>query len=126
MSIIHPTQEQIDELNTISNQGPLVMVNMLRFQPEGGVSFYEKYSQLIMPILAKIGAHVIYYTSDTKTFIGDDTWDAVLLVQYPSRAAFYKMIRDKEYIEASQYRTHALVDSRLYITRPQYVAWDNP
>lgn len=126
MPVIAPTQEQMDELNTISNEGPLVMVNLLQYKPEGGEAYYERYSQLIMPILNKIGAHIIYFGSDTKTFIGDDRWDAVLLVQYPSRSAFYKMIRDKDYREAVQYRTQALADSRLYITRPQYVAWDNP
>jgi uncharacterized protein (DUF1330 family) len=126
MPIILPTQEQIEELNTISNDGPLVMVNMLRFKPDGGEAFYETYSQLTLPILNKVGAQVIYYGTDTKTFIGDDTWDVVLLVQYPSRSSFFKMITRPEYMEASQYRTQALADSRLYITRPQYVGWDNP
>ncbi len=126
MPIILPTKEQLENLHTISNEGPLVMVNLLRFKPEGGEVMYEKYSQLLMPILNKIDAHVIYYGADAKTFIGDDTWDAVLLVQYPSRATFFKMISDREYIEASQYREQGLADSRLYITRPQYVAWANP
>ena len=126
MPIIAPTQEQLDDLQTISNEGPLVMVNLLRFKPKGGAALYEKYSQLTMLILNKINAHVVYYGSDGMTFIGDDRWDVVLLVQYPSRSAFYKMISDPEYVEASQFRAEALEDSRLYITRPQYVAWDNP
>lgn len=126
MTTILPTKEQMEDLQAISNDGPLVMVNLLRFTPKGGDAFYEKYSQLIMPMLSKIGAHVIYYGSDAKTFIGDDSWDAVLLVQYPSRSAFFSMIKDKEYLEASQYREQGLEDSRLYITRPQYVLWDHP
>ena len=126
MPIILPTKEQIDDLQAISNEGPLVMVNLLRFKAEGGEAFYERYSQLIMPILNRIGAQVIYYGADAKTFIGDDTWDAVLLVQYPSRSAFFSMISDSEYLEASKYREQGLADSRLYITRPQYVAWDTP
>ncbi len=125
MPSILPTEEQFENLNAISNDGPLVMVNMLRFKPEGGEALYEKYSQLTLKILDKIGAKVIYYGSDSSTFIGDDAWDAILLVQYPSRAAFVKMITDKEYLEASQYRTQALDDSRLYVTRPQWLFWDN-
>lgn len=126
MPTISPTQEQIEELQSLSSEGPLITVSLLRFKPEGGETFYEKYSQLTMPILNKIKAQVIYYGSDAKTFIGEDQWDAVLLVQYPNRQAFLKMIADAEYMEAKQYREQALADSRLYITHPRYVAWDNP
>ncbi len=126
MPIILPTEEQLEDLQAISDEGPLVMVNLLRFKPKGGEAMYETYSRLMMPILNKIGAQVIYYGGDAKTFIGDDAWDAVLLVQYPSRSAFFRMISDKAHREASQYREQGLLDSRLYITRPQYVAWDLP
>ena len=125
MPTILPDQEQFEILNAISDDTPLVMVNMLRFKPEGGEALYEQYSQLTMRILDRIGAKVIYYGSDCMTFIGDDKWDAVLMVQYPSRSVFVEMITDEKYLEASQYRTQALVDSRLYVTRPQWIAWDN-
>lgn len=118
MPSILPTQEQFEALSAISNDDPLVMVNMLRFKPEGGQALYEKYSRLVMPVLERIGAKVIYYGEDVKTFIGDDAWDAVLLVQYPSRSAFMGMISDKEYLEAGRFRTEGLIDSRLYVTKP--------
>jgi len=122
MPSILPTQEQFEAFNAISDDGPLVMINMLRFKPDTGEGLYETYSRLVTPILDRIGATVIYYGNDTKTFIGDDAWDAVLLVRYPSRSAFMGMITDKEYLEVSQYRTEGLIDSRLYVTRPVWVA----
>lgn len=121
MPSILPTEEQLKNINTVSDQGELVMVNLLRFKPEGGEALYEKYSQLVYPILKKIGARVIYQGSGIMTFIGDDYWDSVLLVAYPSRSAFVQMINDPEYIEASRYREEGLVDSRLYVTRPQWM-----
>ncbi len=125
MPSILPTEEQFELVNAIPDDVPLVMVNLLRFQPEGGEAHYERYSQMVLKVLDKIGARIIYYGTDVTTFIGDDGWDAVLLVQYPSRSAFMEMLSDQQYIEASQYRTEGLIDSRLYVSRPQWVAWDN-
>jgi hypothetical protein len=50
------------------------------------------------------------------TFIGDDAWDKILLVEYPSKASFVTMLADPEYQQAVHFRTKALSDSRLYIT----------
>jgi uncharacterized protein (DUF1330 family) len=125
MSHILPTEEQFENLHAIPDDAPLVMVNMLRFKPEGGEALYDRYSQLALKILDKIGASVIYYGSDIQTFIGEDAWDVILLVQYPSRSVFVKMLADNEYLEVSQHRTEALEDSRLYVTRPHGGAWDN-
>ncbi|MFO7859660.1 MAG: DUF1330 domain-containing protein [Desulfosalsimonas sp.] len=121
MPTILPTAEQFENINAVSDDGELVMVNMLRFKPEGGEAQYDKYSQLIYPILTKIGGRVLYYGTGVMTFIGDDYWDAVLLVQYPSRSAFVQMVTDPEYQEASKYRTEGLIDSRLYVTRPRWM-----
>ncbi|MFO7930779.1 MAG: DUF1330 domain-containing protein [Desulfosalsimonas sp.] len=121
MPTILPTEEQFQNIQAVSNHGELVMVNLLRFKPEGGEALYEKYSQMIYPIITKIGARVIYYGNGVMTFIGADYWDAVLLVEYPSRSAFVEMIRDPQYLEASKYREEGLIDSRLYVTRPQWM-----
>ncbi len=120
MPSILPTEEQMQEINNLPDGEELVMVNLLRFQPDGGQELYDKYSQLVSPILERIGARVIYYGSAVMTFIGDDHWDGVLLVLYPSRSAFQQMMQDPQYIEASRYREQGLIDSRLYVTRPQW------
>ncbi|MBS3731828.1 MAG: DUF1330 domain-containing protein [Desulfobacterales bacterium] len=121
MPSLLPTEEQFQNIHTVSDQGELVMVNLLCFKPEGGEALYEKYSQLIYPILKRIGARVIYYGSGVMTFIGDEYWDAVLLVEYPSRSVFVQMVQDPEYLRASKYREEGLIDSRLYVTRPQWM-----
>jgi len=50
------------------------------------------------------------------TVIGNDEWDLVALVDYPSAQAGHDMVTDPEY--PLQMRADARVDSRLYCTRP--------
>ncbi|MCF8024088.1 MAG: DUF1330 domain-containing protein [Desulfobacteraceae bacterium] len=121
MASILPTEEQLNNIHAVSDQGELVIVNLLRFKPECGEAVYKKHSQLIYPVLKKIGARVIYYGKGIMTFIGDDYWDAVLLVEYPSRSAFVQMLKDPEYLEASKYWEEGLIDSRSYVTRPKWM-----
>jgi uncharacterized protein (DUF1330 family) len=67
-----------------------------------------------------VGGKPIFRGAAQLTLIGPtaDPWDEVLLVQYPSRAAFLRMISDPDYLAASVHRTAALEDSRLIAMRP--------
>jgi uncharacterized protein (DUF1330 family) len=44
------------------------------------------------------------------------SWDAVLLVRYPSRSAFSQMVADPEYQGVSSLRTDALEEAALQAT----------
>ena len=44
-------------------------------------------------------------------------WDAVLLVRYPDRAAFSRMVADLEYQQVTSLRTAALREAVLQPTR---------
>jgi uncharacterized protein (DUF1330 family) len=48
----------------------------------------------------------------------DEQWDLLLLVRYPSAAAFLSMLSDPEYKAATVHRSAALSDSRLIGTTP--------
>ena len=45
-------------------------------------------------------------------------WDAVLLVRYPSREAFSRMVADPEYQQFTHFRTQALTEAVLQPTTP--------
>ena len=49
-----------------------------------------------------------------------DEWDAVILVEYPSRKAFLEMTSTSEYREVGKSRTSALADSRLIAMTQQF------
>ena len=115
---IAPTPEQIDQLQQSASESdrPVVMLNLLKFKPDGGAASYERYAQAALPLLTKIGARVVWYGSGDSVVIGDteaDKWDSVLLVEYPSLEIFLKMALGPEYAEFSHFRTEALADSRL-------------
>ena len=99
--------------------GPVVMLNLLRFA-EGGRAHYAEYARAAAPFLEKAGASVVYAGSGATALVADDgqAWDAVLLVRYPSRAAFSAMVADPEYQRITQLRASALHEAVLQATAP--------
>ena len=87
---IEPTPAQIDRFAR-EGEGPVVMLNLLRFKPDGGRESYQRYGAGVLPILERIGARIVWQGLPTSVVIGDDdadAWDLVVLVEYPSREAF--------------------------------------
>ncbi|OLT28921.1 hypothetical protein BJF83_13320 [Nocardiopsis sp. CNR-923] len=99
--------------------GPVVMLNLLRFAPDGRSS-YEEYARRTGRFLAKYGAEVLYAGDGTAPLVAEEgqDWDAVLLVRYPSREAFGRMVADPEYQEITHLRTRALSEAVLQPTVP--------
>jgi len=128
---IHPESSAVASLAAPSGEGPVVMLNMLRFRatakyPDGsgqaacsGREAYARYGAAVLKHLQAVGGKPIFRGVAQLTFIGpkDEPWDDVLLVQYPSREAFLQMISDPDYLAASVHRTAALEDSRLIVMR---------
>ena len=113
---IQPTGDQIARLAAHRSAEPVIMLNLLRFKPDGGREAYDRYAEGVGPCLDKVGASVLWYGRADATVIGDDDadhWDAVILVRYPSRQAFLDMVSSPDYQEIGDRRTEALTDSRL-------------
>ena len=116
MSDIRPTREQITELLNAPDEGPVVMLNLLKFKASGGSKEYGKYGDSVVRMVEKQGGKVLWLGRVDQTLIGpvDDTWDAVALVQYPSRKAFIEMTSTKEYDRAHEHRESGLERTRLF------------
>ena len=117
MPHINPEPEQFAAFMDAPIVGPVVMVNLLRFKPDGGEACYEKYAQLAAPHIMKAGVQVLFRGVGRAAVIGTESWDEILLVQYPSRQHFFDMVTTPEYQTLSEYRTAALEDSRLYCSQ---------
>ena len=78
--------------------GPVVMLNLLRFA-DGGRERYAEYARAVAPFLRKVGGDVVYAGDGAAPLVAEagQAWDAVLVVRYPSRAAFAAMVADPEY-----------------------------
>ncbi|MGY1728104.1 DUF1330 domain-containing protein [Geodermatophilus sp. SYSU D01062] len=98
--------------------GPVVMLNLLRFA-EGGREFYDRYAQALSEtFLPRYGGEVLYAGDGDTPLVAEQgqDWDAVLLVRYPSREAFSRMVADPEYQKVTHLRTQALTEAVLQPT----------
>jgi hypothetical protein len=50
----------------------------------------------------------------SPVLLGDDSWDLVLLVEYPTRRAFVEMIQSQGYQAIAHLRTEALTKGELH------------
>ena len=111
-----PNIEQFKELLKNTNEGPVVMLNLLKFKPEGGLASYARYAKEAGKFLRNVGGKATYIGKMKELLIGYQTWDAVILVQYPSRKDYLRMINNPDYLEIHNYRATAIERSVLYAT----------
>ena len=122
---IEPTPEQFTRLAEADDDGPIMMLNLLRFKEradgidaaEGitGAEAYARYGAAVAPFLERAGGRLVVAMAASESVIGPDEgeWDMVLVAEYPSRRAFLKMTSDADYLAIHQHRAAALADSRL-------------
>ena len=98
--------------------GPVVMLNLLRFAEDGREAYARYAEALRTTFLPRYGAEVLYAGDGSTPLVAEagQDWDAVLLVRYPSRDAFSRMVADPEYQEVTQLRTQALTEAVLQPT----------
>ena len=60
MGILSPTGEQIKAMIAMQDEGPIVMINLLKFKPDGGMESYQKYGEEFQKIMGPQGVEVIY------------------------------------------------------------------
>ena len=122
---IGPTTEQIQALVDSPLETPVVMLNLLKFAERAtgddetgqrsGRESYARYGERMRELLERTGARVLFQGRADSVVIGGeaDGWDAVILVEYPSRKAFIEMTSGPKYGEVGKDRTAGLADSRL-------------
>ncbi len=94
--------------------GPVVMLNLLALKPAGGRARYEQYGAAVAPLLERVGGRILYAGEGAPPLLGEDRWDLVALVEYPSRQAFLDMIGSPEYQAIAHLRTEALTRGELH------------
>jgi uncharacterized protein (DUF1330 family) len=125
---IFPTQSQLEELQSLPAEEPVVMLNLLRFKDRAdgideGVSgreAYGRYADATGQFLEKVGGRLLNAVDARQVVIGPAAteWDMALLVEYPSPRRFLEMAGDPEYLKAHAHRDAALADSRLIACSP--------
>jgi len=118
--------------------GRVVMLNLLRFRaaadysatpelapqsPISGEDAYRLYMLHTLPHLERSGGKLLFYGRGGQFLIGPlaERWDAAMLVQQESTAAFMAFASNQDYLSGMGHRAAALEDSRLLPL--EEVAW---
>lgn len=118
---VFPGPEQAAAFFGGAEDGPFVMVNLLKFKeradyPDGsepdltGREAYGRYGAGVQACLAAVGGKSLYAGAVTDLMLGeaDELWDMVALAQYPSRAAMMAMVQSPEYQAIEKHRIAGL------------------
>jgi uncharacterized protein (DUF1330 family) len=116
---LEPRPEQLAALAERPADAPVVMINLLQFRANGGRESYLRYAQEVAPHLQRVGGTVRYGGAAPGVVIGDGEkpwWDAIIVVEYPSPAAFLDMVSNEEYLKVHEYRAAGLDRGDLIAT----------
>ena len=111
-------------LKELAHQGPVVMVNLMRFRERSldgdgsGWDAYLRYSALTVPMIKARGGTLLW-TGDAKTVaLGAEEgnrWDYLALVYYPDVAVFIDMMTSADYETSCDPHRHNGCEAHLII-----------
>jgi uncharacterized protein (DUF1330 family) len=129
MSVV-PTPQQIQLLIEKGPEGPIVMVNLLKYRKKAryeqdrreakedlsGIDAYRRYGAVALKHVTALGGNIVWGGPQKMVVIGDDAaneWDEIVCVRYPSCEAFLKMTQDPDYLAAHYHREAGLERTSL-------------
>ena len=131
VNALYPAQDQMASFFGAPDDGPFVMVNLLKFKEKAtyadgsdadlsGREAYQRYGVAVGALVEKLGGRVRYNGAVTGLMIGEcaPLWDMVALAEYPSLAAFQGMATSAEYRAIEHHRSAGLEGQLNIRTKP--------
>lgn len=128
---VMPSPEQAMGFFGGPEDGPFVMVNLLKFKdraeyPDGsdshisGFEAYMRYGDEVRKLVEGLGGRVRYQGRVTGLLLGEveDLWDVVALAEYPSLAAFQQMAMSPAMHAIEHHRVAGLAGQLNIRTKP--------
>jgi uncharacterized protein (DUF1330 family) len=128
---VYPIQSGVEALMTDDSDGPVVMLNLLKFRgqavyPDGrptdltGRQAYDRYAAPMQQVIEDKGGRVLFGGTIASVVIGDvgDLWDTCVLVEYPSAAAFAAIVTSPEVAKIGVHRAAGLEGQLLIRVAP--------
>ncbi|ANP38741.1 hypothetical protein JL2886_03872 [Phaeobacter gallaeciensis] len=131
---IDPDRAQFEAFKGLDRDQPIEMLNLVKLRdtaayPEDhalagtgltGAEAYKNYGRETAPIIARLGAGIVWRGNWQATLIGpgDEVWDEMFIARYPTAHAFLEMVTDPDYRKAVVHRQAAVETSRLIRTSP--------
>ncbi len=131
---VDPEREQFEAFKALDRDHPIEMLNLVKFRETAqypsdhplaaagltGAQAYGNYGSETAPIIARIGASILWRGAFQTVLIGpqDEAWDEVFIARYPTAHAFLEMVTDPSYRAAVIHRQAAVETSRLIRCAP--------
>ncbi len=132
---VTPTPEQFEQFFSQGEDGPFIMVNLLKFRDRAeyrdgsysdktGADAYRHYADAVQKHIASVGAKSLTSGAVTGLMLGEveELWDMVGLVEYPSLQAFQAMLTTPEYQEIAVHREAGLAGQLNIKVKPAKVS----
>ncbi len=130
-------QSGFDAVRLVPDDIPIAILNLLHFRETAdldgveisGKELFDRYAKSLEPAFKVVGGRPMFIADVQSTLIApkSEHWDAVVIVLYPRRSAFERLLNSSEYRANAHLRAAALEDSRLLLlTAPRTigrVAW---
>ncbi|MGH1422144.1 MAG: hypothetical protein ACRBEQ_10025 [Hyphomonas sp.] len=120
-----PTREEWRAIFEVSSDGPIQILNLLKFEPQvttldgqiTGQEAYGLYSQGVGPAFMGVGAKRLHAAQVGMAFGLGATrdWDFMIMTQYPSAKALAEMWLDDRFIAAHKAREDGVAASEVLV-----------
>ena len=118
---VYPNKEQIQGFLEPGPEGPICMVNLLKFKVRAeyedgretdltGREAYELYEKGVKKLLESIGGGIGFEGDVERLMLGEveELWDVVALAVWPSRQVMFEVMQSPEMQEISVHRSAGL------------------
>jgi hypothetical protein len=116
-----PNREQLEGFSKPGAEGPIYMVNLLKFKERAeyadgrensltGEEAYGLYAEGVIKALARVGGSGMFSAKVERLMLGEveGLWDRVAIAMYPSRSAMMEMMTLPEMREIGVHRAAGL------------------
>jgi uncharacterized protein (DUF1330 family) len=128
---LYPTADRLADLTVDSSGQPIVMLNLLKFRERAqyadgratdlsGHAAYMLYGTKMQHVVEREGGRMIFSGEIMSLVIGtvNEMWDVAALVEYPSSAAFARIVTSPDVAAISVHRAAGLAGQLLMRVSP--------
>lgn len=117
---VYPGSVRLDSLRRHPQfeSQPFVMANLLRFSgPEGRTQYFQNYAPRALQLIQAGGGEVVWAGATQQVLVPGigGPWDQLILVRWPSRRAFLRMLESAEYAALRNVRDEALAETMMLL-----------
>ena len=119
--VVPSDPERIKELKSEGTNGPIFMVNLLKFKDKAeyddgretdltGAQAYDIYSKYVTELIRSLGGDITFSGDVTWLFLGEveELWDRIAIARYPNRATLVEMMKSSRIAEIAVHRKAGL------------------